>query len=345
MSQATPPTIVIIGGGFSGTLTAVHLLRRGFGTAGRLVLVNRSGAMARGVAYGTTSDVHVLNVPAGRMSAFDDDPDSFVRFVRARGVDACRRRHVRRPASVRRLPGITARRGVRTGARRPRRAARDRSRRDRAGTQRHRRLGVGLAARRPTHPRGARRARGGKLSARRSARGLRRFLHLEPPLRARSVGARRLRPHRSRRAHSPDRHRPDDGRYRAAAWTRLGASATMTAVSRRGLLPISHRSPAHVPTHARSAARTCSTVRRARAPTCARCAVTFARRRHAASTGATRSRRCVRSRRDLWSALSVAERSPVPAPRAPVLGSASPSHGAAALRRLRAPAHVGPRAR
>ena len=87
MPPVTPPTIVIIGGGFSGTLTAVHLLKRGFGAAGRLILVNRSGAMARGVAYGTTSDVHVLNVPAGRMSAFDDDPDSFVRFVRARGVD------------------------------------------------------------------------------------------------------------------------------------------------------------------------------------------------------------------------------------------------------------------
>jgi uncharacterized NAD(P)/FAD-binding protein YdhS len=82
---ATPPTIVIIGGGFSGTLTAIHLLRQGFATHGRLVLVNRSGAMARGVAYGTTSDFHVLNVPAGRMSAFDDDPDSFVRFVRTRG--------------------------------------------------------------------------------------------------------------------------------------------------------------------------------------------------------------------------------------------------------------------
>jgi uncharacterized NAD(P)/FAD-binding protein YdhS len=88
MSQPTPPTIVIIGGGFSGTLTAVHLLRRGFCAAGRLVLVNRSGAMARGVAYGTASDMHVLNVPAGRMSAFDDDPDSFVRFARAQGVQA-----------------------------------------------------------------------------------------------------------------------------------------------------------------------------------------------------------------------------------------------------------------
>jgi uncharacterized NAD(P)/FAD-binding protein YdhS len=86
MPPVNPPTIVIIGGGFSGALTAVHLLKRGFGTVGRLVLVNRSGAMARGVAYGTTSEFHVLNVPAGRMSAFDDDPESFVRFVRERGV-------------------------------------------------------------------------------------------------------------------------------------------------------------------------------------------------------------------------------------------------------------------
>ena len=44
--------------------------------------------MARGLAYGTQSDHHVLNVPAGRMSAFEDDPDSFVRFVQERGVGA-----------------------------------------------------------------------------------------------------------------------------------------------------------------------------------------------------------------------------------------------------------------
>lgn len=81
-------TVTIIGGGFSGTVTAVHLLRQRSATVRRVILINRSGAMARGVAYGTRSDHHVLNVPAGRMSAFDDDPDSFVRFVLARGVHA-----------------------------------------------------------------------------------------------------------------------------------------------------------------------------------------------------------------------------------------------------------------
>jgi uncharacterized NAD(P)/FAD-binding protein YdhS len=79
-------TVAIIGGGFSGTVTAVHLLRRGRGAIDRIVIMNRSGAMARGVAYGTRSDRHVLNVPAGRMSAIDDQPDSFVDFVRRRGV-------------------------------------------------------------------------------------------------------------------------------------------------------------------------------------------------------------------------------------------------------------------
>jgi len=76
-------TIVVIGAGFSGTLTAVHLLRAWTGAALRVVLVNRSGTMARGVAYGTRSPLHVLNVPVGRMSAFEDNPDDFLRFCRS----------------------------------------------------------------------------------------------------------------------------------------------------------------------------------------------------------------------------------------------------------------------
>ena len=43
--------------------------------------INRSGLMARGLAYGTRTDEHVLNVPAGRMSAFPDDDDSFLRYA------------------------------------------------------------------------------------------------------------------------------------------------------------------------------------------------------------------------------------------------------------------------
>jgi uncharacterized NAD(P)/FAD-binding protein YdhS len=77
-------TIAIIGGGLSGTLTAVHLLHRAVRDDLHVILINRSGWLARGVAYGTRSESHVLNVPGGRMSAFPDDEDHFLRFARSR---------------------------------------------------------------------------------------------------------------------------------------------------------------------------------------------------------------------------------------------------------------------
>jgi len=76
------PTFVVIGGGFSGTAVAAQLLRRG--RPARVLLVNRFGPMGRGVAYGTPIEAHVLNVPAGGMSALPDDADHFVRWARTR---------------------------------------------------------------------------------------------------------------------------------------------------------------------------------------------------------------------------------------------------------------------
>src|SRR5262245_35940556 len=74
------PTIAVIGGGFSGTAVAAHLLRRG--RPARVLLINRFGPMGRGVAYGTAFEAHLLNVPAGGMSALPEDPDDFVRWAR-----------------------------------------------------------------------------------------------------------------------------------------------------------------------------------------------------------------------------------------------------------------------
>jgi uncharacterized NAD(P)/FAD-binding protein YdhS len=74
-------TIAIVGGGLSGTLTAVHLMRRAVEDDLRIVLINRSGWLARGVAYGTRSADHVLNVPAARMSAFESDEGHFLRYA------------------------------------------------------------------------------------------------------------------------------------------------------------------------------------------------------------------------------------------------------------------------
>lgn len=78
------PTFVIVGGGASGCLVAAQLLRRARSPR-RIVLVERREALCRGVAYSTSSTSHLLNVPADRMSAFEDDPLHFVRWLAQQG--------------------------------------------------------------------------------------------------------------------------------------------------------------------------------------------------------------------------------------------------------------------
>ncbi len=77
-------TIAIIGAGFCGSTLAMHWLRCPPVRPLRLLLINRSGAMARGVAYGTRTLDHLLNVPAGRMSAIEADADDFYRYAHER---------------------------------------------------------------------------------------------------------------------------------------------------------------------------------------------------------------------------------------------------------------------
>ncbi|MGJ7514102.1 FAD/NAD(P)-binding protein [Pseudomonas baetica] len=78
--------LVIIGSGFSGAVTAIEFLKRA-PKGSQLTIINRSGKMARGLAYGTNSSDHLLNVPAGNMSALVDDPDSFLAFCRRSDPD------------------------------------------------------------------------------------------------------------------------------------------------------------------------------------------------------------------------------------------------------------------
>jgi uncharacterized NAD(P)/FAD-binding protein YdhS len=72
--------IVIIGGGFCGSMLAVHLLRRNPNLS--VALVDKSPLPGRGVAYGTKHACHLLNVPSNGMSAFPDQPDHFLRWAR-----------------------------------------------------------------------------------------------------------------------------------------------------------------------------------------------------------------------------------------------------------------------
>lgn len=73
--------VLIIGAGYSGATVASLLLKHASPRQIQVFLVNGSGRIARGMAYGTQSPDHTLNVPAGNMSAFDEDPDHFVRYA------------------------------------------------------------------------------------------------------------------------------------------------------------------------------------------------------------------------------------------------------------------------
>jgi uncharacterized NAD(P)/FAD-binding protein YdhS len=73
-------TVAIIGGGFTGATLAAQLLRRSGGTS--VVLIEKAARVGRGVAYGTQCQEHLLNVPAGNMSAYPDNPEHFLRWAR-----------------------------------------------------------------------------------------------------------------------------------------------------------------------------------------------------------------------------------------------------------------------
>jgi len=73
--------VVIIGGGFSGTMLAVQLMRRNSSLA--IAVVDKASRPGRGIAYGTEHLSHLLNVPAGQMTALPEEPDHFVRWAQA----------------------------------------------------------------------------------------------------------------------------------------------------------------------------------------------------------------------------------------------------------------------
>jgi uncharacterized NAD(P)/FAD-binding protein YdhS len=74
-------TVVIVGGGFSGTVLAVNLLRRPPSAPTDIVLFERNASVGRGVAYAQLEFPYLLNVAAGRMSIDRSDPADFLRFA------------------------------------------------------------------------------------------------------------------------------------------------------------------------------------------------------------------------------------------------------------------------
>lgn len=71
-----PLPIAVIGGGFSGTMTAIQLLAA-LSADRPVLLCERSDRFGRGLAYATGNPEHLLNLRASNMSAFPDRPAHF----------------------------------------------------------------------------------------------------------------------------------------------------------------------------------------------------------------------------------------------------------------------------
>ncbi|MEV7354162.1 FAD/NAD(P)-binding protein, partial [Kitasatospora sp. NPDC091276] len=88
VNHSRPPhEIAVVGAGAAGTLTALRLLHHaaaGRPAPARIWLID-PGPAGPGLAFGTDAPHHLLNVPAGRMSAHRDDPGHFVRWLGDRG--------------------------------------------------------------------------------------------------------------------------------------------------------------------------------------------------------------------------------------------------------------------
>lgn len=76
--------VAIVGGGASGTLTAIHLMASR-SHALRVTVHDASGELGKGLAYGTTDRRHLLNVRSRHMSAFPDIPSDLVEWAERTG--------------------------------------------------------------------------------------------------------------------------------------------------------------------------------------------------------------------------------------------------------------------
>lgn len=71
--------IAIVGGGASGVLAAIHILRAS--EKPLVITMYEPNELGAGLAYGTTAPEHILNVPADRMSCDERDPEDFVDWL------------------------------------------------------------------------------------------------------------------------------------------------------------------------------------------------------------------------------------------------------------------------
>src|SRR3954465_5581368 len=74
--------VLIVGGGASGVLLAAHLLRDRQAPI-VVTIAEQRDDLGAGIAYSTKHPDHLLNVRASNMSAYADDEEHFVRWLKA----------------------------------------------------------------------------------------------------------------------------------------------------------------------------------------------------------------------------------------------------------------------
>lgn len=105
-SPSAPPVrrVAVVGAGFSGVLTALHLLREDPGLEVRLI--EKAERFGPGRAYAAADPDHVLNVRAANMSAFAHQPGHFVQWLAQQGDAASGDAFVRREVYGAYLQGL-----------------------------------------------------------------------------------------------------------------------------------------------------------------------------------------------------------------------------------------------
>lgn len=83
MKKINTTKIVIIGGGFTGTTLALNFYRLTKKPL-EIYLFDKRGIFGVGDAYSTPYEFHLLNVRASDMSAFSDDPNHFVNWLKSK---------------------------------------------------------------------------------------------------------------------------------------------------------------------------------------------------------------------------------------------------------------------
>jgi uncharacterized NAD(P)/FAD-binding protein YdhS len=74
--------IAIVGGGATGALAALHVTQA-LGSSTEIIVIEPAAEVGRGVAYATDDPSHLLNVRVGNMSAFPDQPEHLLEWLRS----------------------------------------------------------------------------------------------------------------------------------------------------------------------------------------------------------------------------------------------------------------------